>query len=208
MEFSKNTDLAKFSTETLAKELIARNDFFEEGGLILKSEFYKLLTEMGVIFCVDGIAIRKNGTHIEAMAIKRNTGAYKGKLCSVGGRVHVGEDIETALRRHFRVDVGHEINLTTQWDKPVGFFQFMRPRADGTIADNFGTEPSRKHAVSVLYLVQLDNGAPVFGSTAHGGQEASGVEWFTLENMPPKEEFGYGQGVYFRKCLELAEEMF
>lgn len=208
MELSKNTDLVEFSTETLAQELIARNDFFEEGGLILKPEFYKLLTEMGVVFCVDGIAWRKSSAGIEAMAIRRNTGAYQGKLCSVGGRVHVGEDVETALRRHFRVDVGYEIDLTTPWDKPVGFFQFMRLRADGTILDNFGTEPSRKHAVSVLYLVRLHDGAPMFGSTAHGGQEASGVEWFTLKNMPLEEEFGYGQGVYFRKCLEVAQEMF
>lgn len=208
MEFSKNMNLAEFSTQTLAQELIARNDFFEEGGLILKPEFYKLFTEMGVIFCVDGIAIRKSSAGIEAMAIRRNTGAYQGKLCSVGGRVHIEEDIEAALRRHFRVDVGHEIELTTPWDKPAGFFQFMRPRADGTVAENFGTEPSRRHAVSVLYLVRLDDGAPVFGSTAHGGQEASGVEWFTLENMPHEEEFGYGQGVYFRKCLELANETF
>ncbi len=208
MEFSKNTELANFSSETLAQELLARNDFFEDSGVILKPDFYKLLTEIGVIFCVDGIAVRKNNGNIEAMAIVRNTGAYRGKLCSVGGRVLTGEDVEHALRRHFSVDVGYEIDLITPWDKPAGFFQFMKPRADGTVADNFGTEPSRRHATSVLYLVQPSEGTPVFGSTAHGGQEASDVRWFSLENFPPREEFGYGQEVYFRKCLELAKEMF
>jgi hypothetical protein len=46
-----------------------------------------------------------------------------------------------------------------------------------------------------------------YGSTELGGQEASGVIWFSLANMPPLEAFGYGQGVYYKKCLEMAEKI-
>jgi ADP-ribose pyrophosphatase YjhB (NUDIX family) len=198
-------DLSELSTEDLAKEILLRGDLFD--GAILKPSFYKLLTEMSTIMCVDGIAVRKRNDHVEAMAIKRNTGEFRGKLCSVGGRILLEESIEQALKRQFANDLGCKITFITPWDKPAIIHQFMRPRADGTVLPDFGTEHERRHAISAIYLVRAESADFTFGTTPHGGREASGVEWFSLQHMPPPDAFGYGQGIYFKKCLELADTL-
>jgi ADP-ribose pyrophosphatase YjhB (NUDIX family) len=200
-----NPDLSILSTEDLAKEILLRGDLFE--GATLKPALYKLLTEMSAIMCVDGIAVRKRDDHVEALAIKRNTGEFRGKLCSVGGRILLEESIEQALRRQFTSDLGCKITFITPWDKPAIMHQFMRPRADGTTLPDFGAEHERRHAVNAIYLISVDSEDFIFGTTPHGGQEAFGVEWFSLLNMPADDAFGYGQEVYFKKCLELAETL-
>ena len=199
-------NLSKFTTEELAKEMIARGDFFD--GQLLKNELYKLSIELGIQPCVDGVAVRKwaDGA-CEALAIRRNTGPFAGSLCSVGGRILFEESFECAMRRHFTTDLGVEIAFITPWDKPAAVHQFMRPMADGTILPDFGNDPTRRHDVTIVYIVQLLSEHFTFNKGAHGKQEASSVEWFSLKNMPPLEEFGYGQGVYFKKCLEVAKEL-
>ncbi len=194
--------LTKFTTEELARELTGRDDLFE--GALLKYEVYKLSVELGIPPCVDGVAVRKRDGIVEAMAIRRNTGPYTGKLCSVGGRIFFEESFEVAMRRQFTSDLGCEIEFITPWDRPAFVHQFMRPRADGTLLPDFGPEPTRRHNMTIVYLVRLLSEKFTFGSTTHGGQEAGGVEWFSLETMPPASEFGYGQDIYFKKCLQLA----
>ena len=147
-------ELNKFSTDELAYELISRPDLFE--GKHLKRSIYALFVELGVVACVDGIPVRKRGGKTELMAIVRNTGPHKGKLCSVGGRILLEENIESALRRHFATDLGSDIEMLTPWDSPVLFHQFMHPHGNGTVLPDFGIESERRHAVSVIYLVKID----------------------------------------------------
>jgi ADP-ribose pyrophosphatase YjhB (NUDIX family) len=200
----RNIHLSEFTSEELAKELIARADFFE--GPFLLPELYRLSIELGIQPCVDGIAVRKqNDGTIEALAIRRSTGPFAGKLCSVGGRILFEESFETAMRRHFLTDLGSPIDFITPWDKPASVYQFMRPQSDNTVLPDFGVDPTRRHDITIVYLVRLLNEQLTFGTTPLGTQEASDVEWFSLAKMPPLEEFGYGQGVYFKKCLEVAE---
>ncbi len=205
MTISKK-ELQEFSTDELARELMSRPDQFE--GKHLKRSLYDLFVELGVVTCVDGIAVRKKVGKIELMTIVRNTGPFKGKLCSVGGRILLEESVESAMRRHFKTDIGSNIELLTQWDRPVLFHQFMRPKSDGTVLPDFGVEPQKRHAVSMIYLVKLSDTHMEFGQTSLGGQEASGVRWFSKDDMPPDREFGYGQEVYYKKCFELAENVY
>lgn len=197
-------DLSELSSEDLAKELLTRNDMFE--GSFLTPAIYKLSIELGIPPCVDGVAVRKrdDGT-IEALAITRNTGPFKGTLCSIGGRILFEESLETAMRRQFMTDLGVHIEFLTPWDQPAVVHQFMRPQADGTVLPDFGVEPTRRHNITIVYMVRLLTDDFQYGSTETGGQEAAGVEWFSLKNMPPPDAFGYGQDVYFKKCLKLAE---
>lgn len=198
-----NAPLKKFTTDELALELSSRKDLETQGEF--SDAMYRLYVELGIVTCVDGIAIRKRDGAIEALAIRRNTGPFKGKLCSVGGRIRFEESLEHALRRHFKTDLGTEIELLSPWDDPTAVHQFMRPRADGTVLPEFTSEPTRRHTITVVYVVRLQGDNFTFGSSVHGGQEAEGAEWFSLKTMPPGDEFGYGQDVYFRKCLIHAE---
>jgi ADP-ribose pyrophosphatase YjhB (NUDIX family) len=201
----KKEGLSKFTTEELAEELLVRADFFD--GAMLKFMLYRLSIELGIIPCVDGVAVRKRGDIIEALAIRRNTGPFKGKLCSIGGRILFEESFEQAMRRHAMSDLGTAIEFITPWDKPAAVHQFMRPRTDGSVLPDFGCEPTRRHNMTLIYLIRLKNEHFTFGSTPHGGQEAAAAEWFSLDAMPPPGEFGYGQEVYFKKCLEIAQTL-
>ena len=198
-----NDSLQRFSTDELADELASRKDLETRGEF--SDAVYKLNVELGVMACVDGVAVRKRDGVIEALAIRRNTGPFKGKLCSVGGRIRSEESFEQAIRRHFKTDLNTEIKLLSPWDDPVAVHQLMRPRPDGTVLPDFGSEPRRRHAITIVYLVRLRGEDFTFGSTPYGGQEAESVEWFSLKDMPPPSEFGYGQDAYFRKCLIRAE---
>ncbi len=139
------------------------------------------------------------------MAIVRNTGPLKGKFCSVGGRILLEESAESSLRRHFKTDLGTEIAFITPWDRPAFFHQFMRPHEDGNVLPDFGIESERRHAVSVIYLVKINEKNMIYGQTASGGQEASGVKWFSEDSMPRDDEFGYGQEVYYKKSFRLCD---
>lgn len=201
----KEPMLQDYSTDELASELIGRKDLFE--GRHLKRSLYELFVELGVVACVDGIPFRKSNGKIELMAIARNTGPFKNKLCSVGGRILLEESVESALRRHFATDLGVEIEMINPWDKPVIFHQFMRPHIDGTVLPDFGAEPQRRHALSLIYLVKIEEKNIEYGQTEFGGQEASGTRWFSKDEMPADSEFGYGQEVYYKKCLEIAQSL-
>lgn len=198
------SDLNNFGTDELAAELLKREDFRGADGSIPSPRVYKLFEKGIPIMCTDGIAIRQstNGI-IEAMAIQRNT-LDKGKLCSVGGRIFYGESVEEAIRRHFMDDLGCKIRFLDPWWTPFFVLQ-TRPAAEGPKKD-FGLEPS-KHGVSIYHLVALENEPTKFGSTSHGGQEASGTEWFSLENFPPDEAFGFGQHAPFRLAFAKAAEI-
>ena len=198
--------LKTYSTDELARELILRTDLFD--GRHLKRTLYDLFVELGVVTCVDGIAVRKIDGKVELMTVVRNTGPFKGKLCSVGGRILLEESVESALRRHFKTDIGSDIEMLTPWDRPVLFHQFMRPKSDGTVLPDFGVEPQKRHAISIIYLVKLSDTPMEFGQTSSGGQEASGVRWFSKDDLPEDGEFGYGQEVYYKKCFELAKSVY
>src|SRR3989344_2190168 len=196
--------LNDFGTEELAAELLKRKDFRGAGGRIPHGQVYELFEKGIPIICTDGIAVRHSSDgEIEAMAIRRNT-LDKGKLCSVGGRIFYGESVEEAVRRHFMSDLGCNIRPLTPWWTPFFVLQ-TRPIAEGPKKD-FGFEPS-KHGVSLYHLVALENEPTKFGSTPYGGQEASGVEWFSLEDFPQDEAFGFGQHLPFRLAFAKAAEI-
>lgn len=151
--------ISDFSTEALAAELQKRPDLLDKDG-IMPFEVYKLMCQIQPFPCVDGIAVRRNrqGT-VEAMAIRRGTGAEKGKLCSTGGRILRNESIEECLRRQFRTDMNCEIDMLVLWQTPVIVLQCAP--AEQVAGKNFGPEYG-KHTTSLYYPVRL-RGEPSFG---------------------------------------------
>ena len=199
-------DLSKISTEELAAELINRPDLFDSGGFLRTNKLYDLRCKLGSVICVDSVPIREGADGSpEVMAIRRKTGPYSGKLCLVGGIVKKGNSIEESVRRHFKTDIGVEIDFIASWEHPACIHQYMRPLPDGNLKTDFAPDPTKDHVIAPVYLVKLKSEAFKFGATPYGGQEAGDVVWFSSKNMPLPEEFGYGHDLVFRKCLSLAK---
>lgn len=198
--------LASFTNEQFAEELLRRGDLFESPG-VLPFELHKLRVEMGPIPCVDGAALRKGENGYEALAVRRGTGLYKGKLCLVGGGVRLGESIDEALRRHFQTDLGAELVFLSPLEEPAAFFQYYSPNKDMVPKKGFLPEPS-KHSFAPVYAVKLLGDPTNFGATLHGGQEVIGFEWITLDAFPESSEFAYEQDRAFRTVLQKADRLF
>ncbi|MBI2048126.1 MAG: NUDIX domain-containing protein [Parcubacteria group bacterium] len=202
-------DLRVATTENLLKELLTRHDLLDKKSGMMDFHLYQLFCKYGVLPCTDGIAVRRNSLgQVEAMAIRRGTGCFRGRLCSVGGRILRGERMEDCLRRQFRNDLNCEIEMLVSWKSPVDIGQaypLENPLTDAWPAD-FGPE-DRKHTISCYYPVKL-LGEPMPGATtSHGGQEAIMVEWYTLDTLPAPIHFGYDQHPKFVAALTAARAL-
>lgn len=117
--------------------------------------------------------------------------------------------MEEALRRHFRTDLGYEIEpLGGSWENPDYLAQDMRS-VGGEVRPGFQPNPASRHLIAARYIVKITNDSqePVFGSTELGGQEASGVLWFNRAEMPPDDAFGYGHATTYRALFPIADRM-
>lgn len=194
-------DLSHVSTRDLARELAARPDLgaiVRQDGL-LDSDVWPLRPKLGPVSCVDGVAIRRNEKgRLEGGIIRRGTGKFAGKLAFIGGVVALFETIEAALRRHWRTDLGIEIDLPLGWDHPVCMRQYAPGDRPGFLPD------PGKHSYASTHLVFRDSGAETFG-TGIGGQEATGFEWYSRVNCPAEEEWAYGMRSTFLDVLAGAE---
>lgn len=210
-------DLQGISVEKLLEEIMRRpQEMMNEKGFLGKIAF-QLADFLAIRICVDGIPARRNAQgEIELMAICRNTGPYAGKFCLIGGGVGkmkengewMPESIEEALRRHFRTDLGFEIEPVESWERPSYLAQDMRP-IDGVVKEGFTPNPDSRHLIAMRFIVRITNyeNAPVFGRTDIGGQEASGVRWFTEAQMPQPEEFGYGHHRTYQACFPIVGKL-
>lgn len=221
-----NEPLSQIPTERLAQELARRSDLRNDDGL-LTPDIFRLRAKLGPIVCTDGIPMRQVNGVIEGGIIRRNTGPYRGTFSIIGGVIGYGETIENALRRHFRTDIGMEIEFLNPLGiaSPAGIFQYHGPKSrrinspalpldikprgkGGEINEHppFLPEPT-KHAVALTYLVTIPESAkPVFGSSPFG-QEASEFVWHSLETCPPEQEFGYGTHNVFLECMSEAAKL-
>lgn len=203
-----NTDNPKnISTKDLARELATRTDLRCPDGL-LPSELFNLRTELGAIACTDAIPVRLRDGIVEGAVIRRGIGEYAGKFAIIGGAIAHGESIEQALRRHFRTDLGAEINWLNSegWRHPIFAVQYKQFDRSTGMDKDFNHETS-KHAVVLTYLVTLASETVRFGSTRYG-QEATDIQWFSTATCPPEDEFGYDTRRTFLACLAEAEKIF
>lgn len=195
---SQNFSISQFTSEELARELLTRTLVNEQG--LLSKELYELRMALGTLVCVDGIPLRYNSSgDPELMAIRRNTGPYKGKLCYVGGIVPKGAPLKMALEQHFKRDLGLDIGFSYNM---VFVCEYLRPDSLGNTPDHFLPEPTKDHNVGITYVVKIVDDQQINYGVGTGGQEASGVVWFSEDNMPSDEEFGYGQSRGYRKVFD------
>jgi ADP-ribose pyrophosphatase YjhB (NUDIX family) len=213
---SSGPDLEAVPTSGLLIEVLRRkHDLLDNEGF-LSPEAFKLADFLGTRVCVDGVPARLNEEgEVELMAIERNTGPYAGQLALVGGGVGrvrendswAPESLEQALRRHFRVDLGLDIEPLSSWQQPAYIAQDMRP-VDGALEQSFTPNDNSRHLVAARYLVKIvGKENPVFGTTTLGGQEAAAIAWFSEAAMPPPDAFGYGHRETFEAMFPAARQL-
>lgn len=199
-----NLDLTKVPTEVLAHELRKRSDLMDSEG-VMSPEVFQLVEKVQPIPCVDAVPLRRKKGRVEAMAVRRGTGATKGLLVPIGGRIRYGESMEACIRRHFKTDLGCEVEMLSTWQHPVSADQWVPPK-NGICPPDFHPEDT-KHAVQNLHVVRQLDEPKHFGVTHYGGQEATGVRWFGVEDMPPASAFGMEHHVSFFNALLAGSEL-
>ena len=184
--------LSLFSIRLLASALLKRDLVLENGLLSPNDNTWQLRVKLGAIPTVDTCAVRYNPTtdRLEASAIIRNTGIYKGRWCAIGGVIAMYEPVGDAVRRHWGTDLGCSVKAF-DWKHPYRIHQHRPPTVLSGSRFDFLPEPN-KHSFSPFFVIQTHNEPKKYGSTAHGGQEASGYKWFDKTNLPGKENWAYG----------------
>ncbi len=177
--------LDRLSADDLARALLER--LTPEEKIVWPKELYALLTELTPLPCVDAFPVHMTQSgEPEIGLIVRNTGLYKGRWWCIGGRVWYGESFGCALTRNVRETLGVGCTLMPgdqSWNRPV-FVSQQGPTAVKLLRGEYwGDEPS-KQCPSNTYAVRLKSEEFVFGSTAHGGREASTIGWFPLDMLP------------------------
>lgn len=201
--------LEGISTPELARALSRRSDLasiLRDDGLI-SPECYPLRTALGTVGTIDCVAIHvENGT-IYGGIIRRKTGQkFAGLLALVGGIVARYENITDAIKRHWKQDLGLDVEPLLGWDWPIAAHQYA-PQIDGSNREGFGEDPS-KHSFGPDYAVIIngDRHAVKLGEKL-GGQEAFGLEWYSAENCPPESDWGYDMRRQFLVILNRVEQL-
>lgn len=208
-------DLSQIPMSDLLGEAMRRpSEMLRDDGF-LEDEAFKVADHLAPRLCVDGAPVRRNDDgELELMAIHRISGPYAGKLCLIGGYVGrtiesdgrvVPESISEALGRHFMTDLGFSIEPVVSWEQAQFIGQDMRP-VEGRVREGFTPNPAARHVVAVRYLVNIIGGesSPDFGATKHGGQEADDVLWFTQDEMPEPDNFGYAHDLTYAALFPIA----
>lgn len=131
------------------------------------------------ILCVDLLPVIA-GTDTFGL-IERDTYDGKRGLNLIGGAVLLDEPLPEALERHVAVTLGESISLELASLTLVGVYQYYREARPGELHD------PRKNAVSISYT------GLVRGEVRPAG-EAHAFYTFKLDEAPPLEAFGFGQG--------------
>jgi ADP-ribose pyrophosphatase YjhB (NUDIX family) len=181
--------------DTLLRHPLVRPD-----GL-LDPEVYKLRAAIGAISCVDGVLIRRTAIGLEGGVIRRGTGRFAGKLALVGGVVALYENARDAIRRHYRDDLGFDVEPATEWCLSRDY----APQQEGENRPGFCHDPG-KHSAAKTFIMkaQGDVDNPVFGKTLLGGQEATRFEWFHPTNTPEPEHWAYDMHPTFIEVMRMA----
>lgn len=140
----------------------------------LPADTYRLIEQSMPIACVDFVLVRERNGRRQLGLILRDS-PHGEVWCHLGGRVHRGERIADAVRRHSRDTIGIEptLSLNPQPDYVYEWFPPDLAPTDGTV---FGDDP-RKHAIGLSFVVEAD------GEPRSRG-EARDLAYFPGDELP------------------------
>ncbi|KKQ74309.1 MAG: hypothetical protein US96_C0035G0013 [Candidatus Woesebacteria bacterium GW2011_GWB1_38_5b] len=188
------TELAKYSTDILVRELAQRNNLVDSEGRINSIVLDEIIIPNMPISCVDVIPVRHTERGYEIGIIKRGTGSQAGKLAIVGGRIFKDEYPNDAIRRHLIKDLNvHGFAHFGKATDHSPFFLQMYAHANSSQAEGYGFDPT-KQAITLTYLVQIDE------QPQPSGDEAIEYLWIDSEEQIP-EDTAFNHGVAMRNAI-------
>lgn len=123
--------------------------------------------------------------------INRDSAGAGLKWCLIGGRILRDESLEAAIAGIVKDALGGDVRvLSLTGEQPLYVAQYFSSPRNG-----YPTDP-RKHAVALTYAVEFS------GHPAPQG-EAKAFEWFKASALPGSSDFGFGQDMVARACLDI-----
>lgn len=124
--------------------------------------------------------------------IQRNTPHQGVRWNLVGGRIRYGESIAEALIREASENLGRAFRIVLgDVSTPQYVAQYAPDQRQGFLPD------PRKHAVALTYAL------PATGPI-EPTREALGFEWFRMNELPAREDWGFQQDRAAEACLRNA----
>jgi len=161
----------------------------------LEAEDWKWVQDTVPVVCVDAAPLRVDAAgEIQRIGlIFRETPHQGRKWCMVGGRVFRNESLAEAMGRHLRETLGDALRFQIRPDEqPLYVSQYFTHQRE------VGTLDPRQHAVAMNYCVAVEGDVSAAG-------EALDFGWFSPSELPPSEEFGFGQDLVLAACLAARE---
>lgn len=160
----------------------------------LDDDTYALIRRSVPIVTVDLVCLFEDRPAAPLLLIERLDGHGRSALNLIGGRIRLGETIEAAALRHLRETIGRDVTIAPrEWGRPE--WVAVYPLADR----GPGPFDPRQQSISPTYVITCSGTPQVIDSG-----EATGIEWFALEDLPPENRFGFGQGEVVRRALDAA----
>lgn len=118
----------------------------------LPVDVYELVEQSVPIACVDFVPL-VDAAETPSVGLILRRSPFGEVWCHLGGRVHRGETLADALRRHAddTLGVGLELPLNPQPGYVHEWFPSPLAPADGTV---YGEDP-RKHAIGLSFVVRM-----------------------------------------------------
>jgi ADP-ribose pyrophosphatase YjhB (NUDIX family) len=118
----------------------------------IPDDLYTQIERSIPITCVDFVALRHGERGTDVGLILRES-PFGQVWCHLGGRVHHGETVGDAIRRHARNTLGVEIDLGPD-PQPVWVYQWFPDEHRPSTGLVTGRDP-RKHAIGLSFVVDL-----------------------------------------------------
>jgi ADP-ribose pyrophosphatase YjhB (NUDIX family) len=161
----------------------------------LSSSDWKLVQSAVPVVCVDVLPVRISPARrgkLEAVGlILRDTPQEKLKWCLIGGRLLYRESLYKGIRRQIEQSLGRRVRSSLRLaQQPLYVAQYSPTGRKPFSLD------SRQHSVGLTYVVEF-KGEPVLAG------EARLFQWFALDELPRRRQFGFGQDKIVRACIRL-----
>jgi hypothetical protein len=141
------------------------------------------------ITCVDVLPVRPVNGGVEAGLILRDTPDGR-RWCLIGGRILHNESIREAILRQLTSTLGDGVRCSLDdHPKPEHVAEYFSERRAGELHD------PRQHALGLSFIVVVSGPIEAKG-------EAIEFRWFRPGELPPSDDFGFGQRVVVEALLE------
>jgi ADP-ribose pyrophosphatase YjhB (NUDIX family) len=153
-----------------------------ESAVWFSAKEYARLQRTVPLACVDVLPLRRRGGRITHIGLIHRATPHQGRRwCLVGGRLFFGETLAEGLRRHLRETLGLAVRFRLgRHPEPLLIAQYFPRMRQGHYLD------PRQHSVALTFALEVS------GEHIAAG-EAFDFQWFPVEALPPRRQYGFGQ---------------